>query len=175
LDASLTIVALILGGALGGVCAAYAGRIVTAQMWDESQASIAAKWCFASYAGSSLLLSVLWNLNLRSKGEMGEGQWAVLLRFHVVGCLLAYPCALVGSYAGQIVGGWVGIFTAPFGDTWLDIAVATSGKGCAIGAAIGAPLPWLLLLTIQDFKKSSPTPPAATNAAMPKDFEDAVN
>jgi hypothetical protein len=67
LGATLIIIASILGGA----CVSYAGRIATARIWDESQASITAKWCFASYVGASLLLSVLWYLSRSSEGEMG--------------------------------------------------------------------------------------------------------
>lgn len=146
LKATLILVASILGGALGGACASYAGRIATARIWDESQAPIAAKWCFVSYAGSSLLLSVLCILSPRSQGVIGEGKWSSLLVFHLVSCRLAYPCAFVGSYVGKLVGAVAGVFTAPFGHTWLDVALATNGKGCAIGAAVGVALPWLLLM-----------------------------
>ncbi len=175
LEASLTLVAMILGGVLGGACAAYAGRIATARIWDESQAPLAATWCLASYAGASLLWSVFWSSCLRSQGEPGEWNWAFLLVFHIVGCLLAYPFAFVGSYVGKLVGAVAGVFTAPFGHTWLDDALATSGKGCVIGAAVGVALPWLLLLKMLDITDCSPTPPSATNATMTRDNEDTLD
>ena len=41
--------------------------------------------------------------------------------------------------------------TAPFGHAWLDVAIATRRKGCAIGAAVGVACPWLVPLKMQGY------------------------
>ena len=173
LETSLTVIAWVSGGVLGGACASYAAGIAAAQIWDGGQDLMASKWCFVSYAGTSLTLSSLWVLSFG--GDKVEGKWAGLLGFHVLGCLLAVPCAFVGCFLGKFVGAIVGVFTASFGRTWLDDTVATSGKGCVIGAAVGVALPWLLFLNMPGFLERPTTPATATDTSTAKDIGDAVD
>ena len=69
----------------------------------------------------------------------------VILVLHAVGYLLSFPSAFAGVYVGKYCGLVVGAFTAPLGSTWLDISLATGGKGCIVGAALGVALPWYLI------------------------------
>jgi hypothetical protein len=142
--------ALILAAlALGGVCAWYAGRVAVAQVWGEDQVPTAAKYCLGSYLVPSLALSVL-----ALQGDVRDGRKKLptrtVLVAHAFGCLLTFPCALIGGYVGKVGGAVVGVFTAPFGSTWLDDALATSGTGCVIGAAVGVALPWIVFLKMQE-------------------------
>jgi hypothetical protein len=143
--AIISILGVAAGSSVGGACAWLAGWLASSRIWGEDWASISANWCLFSYLASSLLSSMTWLLLDRDGVELEE--WVVRAILQNLGFgVLSFPLAFASGYIGKVVGGVVGVFTAPFGSTWLDLAASTSAQGCLIGIVVGVTLPWLILL-----------------------------
>jgi hypothetical protein len=143
--ATISILGVAAGSSVGGACAWLAGWLASGRIWGEDRASIAAIWFLFSYLASSLLTSTT-RLLLDRDGEELE-EWAVRAILQNFGFgVLSFPLSFAGGYMEKVVGGVVGVFTAPFGTTWFDVAASTSAQGCLIGIVGGVTLPWLILL-----------------------------